>query len=95
MHDALCFDAMRTTVTLDPDVEALVKSAMRERDASFKDVLNDGLRRGLRVPAPAAAAAFVQPSFDMGALLLSTGNLNALAAELEDQELVAKLQQGR
>ncbi len=86
---------MRTTITLDPDVEALVKNAMRERDASFKDVLNDGLRRGLRLRAADAAAAFMQPTFDMGALLVSTDNLNALATELEDQELVAKLQQGR
>lgn len=86
---------MRTTVTLDPDVDVLVKEAMRERDASFKDVLNDGLRRGLRGAAPRAATSFVQPSYDMGALLVSTTNLNALAAELEDQEVIAKLRQGR
>ncbi len=28
---------MRTTVTLDPDVERLIKDAMRERSISFKE----------------------------------------------------------
>ena len=37
---------MRTTVTLDPDVEALLRRAMRERGASFKQVLNDAVRDG-------------------------------------------------
>jgi hypothetical protein len=38
---------MRTTVTLDPDVERLVKDAMRERGLSFKQALNEALRRDL------------------------------------------------
>lgn len=40
---------MRTTITLDPDVEALVGKAMRERKLSFKAAVNDALRRGLAV----------------------------------------------
>ena len=38
---------MRTTVTLDPDVERLVRSAMRERGISFKEALNQAARKGL------------------------------------------------
>lgn len=86
---------MRTTVTLDPDVEALLKNAMRERDASFKQVLNDALRQGLRRRASGAPAPFEQMTFDMGPLLVATTHLNALADELEDRELMAKLAQGR
>ena len=38
---------MRTTVTLDPDVEAKLKATMRERGVSFKAALNDAVRVGL------------------------------------------------
>ena len=38
---------MRTTVTLDPDVETLVRDVMRERGVSFKQALNEALGRGL------------------------------------------------
>jgi predicted transcriptional regulator len=39
---------MRTTVTLDPDVERLLKEAAHETRQSFKQVLNDAVRAGLR-----------------------------------------------
>jgi len=42
-----CHDAMRTTVTLDPDVEALLREAVRERGEPFKQVLNAAVRAGL------------------------------------------------
>lgn len=86
---------MRTTVTVDDDVEALVKTAMHVRDASFKDVLNDGLRRGLGTVATRRSTAFVQRAFDMGHPLVHSANLSALADELEDRALMAKLAQGR
>jgi hypothetical protein len=44
---------MRTTVTLDPDVEAKLKATMRERGVSFKAALNDAVRAGLDAPASA------------------------------------------
>jgi hypothetical protein len=42
---------MRTTVTLDPDVERLLKEAAHETRRSFKQVLNDAVRTGLRASA--------------------------------------------
>ena len=38
---------MRTTVTLDDDVAALIAELRRKQKASFKDLVNEGLRRGL------------------------------------------------
>ena len=38
---------MRTTVTLDPDVEQRLRELMRHSGAGFKQALNDALRRGL------------------------------------------------
>jgi hypothetical protein len=38
---------MRTTITLDDDVLAKIKTQMRKTGASFKDVVNEMLRAGL------------------------------------------------
>jgi hypothetical protein len=42
-HDA----KMRTTVTLDPDVEQLLRDAMQHHRQSFKEALNQAIRHGL------------------------------------------------
>jgi hypothetical protein len=39
---------MRTTLTLDRDVAALLKRAMARRKSSLKTVVNEALRHGLR-----------------------------------------------
>lgn len=38
---------MRTTVTLDADVEQLLRDAMQQRRQSFKEALNQAIRVGL------------------------------------------------
>ena len=38
---------MRTTVTLDPDTEDLIRKEVRRGQSSFKRVLNEAIRRGL------------------------------------------------
>ena len=38
---------MRTTLTLDDDVAAVIERLRRARDASLKDIVNEALRRGL------------------------------------------------
>ena len=42
---------MRTTVTLDPDTDALVRRLMRERSISFKEAVNAAIRAGATQPA--------------------------------------------
>ena len=37
---------MRTTVTLDPDTEQIVRRRMRDRRVSFEQALNDLVREG-------------------------------------------------
>jgi hypothetical protein len=39
---------MRTTLTIDPDVAAVLQRLRRTRDAKLKDLINDALRRGLK-----------------------------------------------
>jgi len=38
---------MRTTITVDPDVEQLLRAAMEATGQSLKATLNDAVRRGL------------------------------------------------
>ena len=58
---------MRTTVTLDPDVEQLLRHATHGSHRNFAQALNDGLRRGLAQFAPAIAAGpFVVKARPMG-----------------------------
>jgi hypothetical protein len=39
---------MRTTLSIDDDVLDLLNHLRKNRDASLKDLVNEGLRRGLR-----------------------------------------------
>lgn len=84
---------MRTTLTLEPDVEALVQEAMRQQGLSFKDAVNAGLRRGLK-PQDGPSVPFKQRVYDMGRPLVDLTKANALAAELDDEILIQKLRAG-
>ncbi|MGZ4352208.1 MAG: antitoxin [Gaiellaceae bacterium] len=79
---------MRTTVTLDPDVDAAVRRLMRERRLSFKDAVNTAIRAGLSKPR---RQPFVQPTYDMGTPLVPLEKALQLAGELEDAELKRRL----
>jgi hypothetical protein len=88
---------MRTTVTLDADVEKLLRRAMRESGASFKQVLNNAVRDGLLGRAGKASKSekpFRQPTFNMGAPLVDLTKANALSDELGDQAIIAKMKRG-
>jgi predicted transcriptional regulator len=76
---------MRTTVTLDPDVEQLLKEAAYRSGRPFKATLNDAIRAGLRPQRAAAAAAPAWPVYDMGEPLVDLTKAMALADELDDQ----------
>jgi len=83
---------MRTTVTLDPDVERLIRDAMKQRDISFKEALNEAARIGLRGKDRKRTQKFTQKTFPMG-----TGQefrwdkALAVADAIEDGELNRKL----
>jgi len=83
---------MRTTVTLDPDVEALIKSAMAEKDLTFKDAVNQAIRAGL---SPRRREPFRQRTFDLGFRPdIHYDKALQLAAAVEDEEIVRKLSLG-
>jgi len=85
---------MRTTVTLDPDVESLLRKEMRRRGAPFKEVLNSAVRAGL-LAARRRGDDFTPLVFDMGKPLVDLTKATALAATLEDEELVGRYRRSR
>ena len=59
--------AMRTTVTLEPETERLLREAMSQRGQSFKEALNQAVVRGLAaLRCDAEEAAFVPLTFPVG-----------------------------
>ncbi len=84
---------MRTTVTLDPDVAALVRRTMQQRSIGFKEAVNDGLRAGLGGGPERADLSF--PTFDMGTPMVDLTQANRVAEVLEDEALAHRLAEGR
>jgi len=79
-------------VTLDPDVEALLKRAVRQRGVSFKAVLNQAIRDGLSGGPPRRARAFTLKTYSMGFRPeVALDKALSTAAALEDEELARKL----
>lgn len=70
-------------------------AAVRERGEPFKQVLNDALREGLRKSRSAGVKPFKQRTYRVGKPLVDLSKALALAGELEDQELIAKMRQRR
>lgn len=84
---------MRTTVTLEPDVEALIRELMREQGVGFKQALNQAIRAGL---APRRRRPFEQRTYAMGIRQgISYDKALQIAADLENEEIVRKLQLGK
>jgi len=64
---------MRTTLTLDADVAALIERLRKTRGVGLKDLVNEGLREGLKKMAlpPRKRAPFRTESIDLGRCLLA------------------------
>ncbi len=81
---------MRTTVTLDDDVAALLRKRMRERGHTFKQALNEALRDGLlRDDVADADRSYATPTFDLGGARIDLDRALRLAASLEDDARLA------
>jgi hypothetical protein len=81
---------MRTTLTLDPDVAQKLKARTLEQKTTFKQVVNEAIRRGLKAPER-ARKAFHVTSYSMGLRSgIDPDKLNQLAGELEAEEFARK-----
>jgi hypothetical protein len=90
---------MRTTVTLDRDVEQLLRDAMQRKRRSFKATLNQAVRKGLGADAtPADGTPYEVQARALGLRAgIDPTRLNQLNDELDAdafQEATRRLQPG-
>jgi hypothetical protein len=83
---------MRTTVTLDNDVEQLLREAMHRSRSSFKQTLNAAIRAGLgQRRAPAMRRRFVIKARPLGLRAgFDPAGFNKLADDLEVDTVLEK-----
>ena len=81
---------MRTTVTLDADTEQLIRRRMREQGMTFKEAVNDAIRRS----AQSAAPPFQTATASLGPATVNLDRALQVVAELEDDELVRRMRAG-
>ncbi len=88
---------MRTTITLDPDVEVRLQRLMHERGITFKAAVNETLRAGLDHERTAAQVGpYVLPAFDLGIRPgIDIDRIGHLIHDWEDEEIVRKMREGR
>ncbi len=83
---------MRTTVTLDADVAAKVKTLAHRKGISFKQALNQAIRDGLRSRrAPASPPNAYTQAMDLRPGINLDKALQ-LASAFEDEEILRKLE---
>jgi hypothetical protein len=86
---------MRTTLTLDPDVVAMLAEETYRLRRPYKQVVNDAIRRGLAPGRASERQATYRVVPHRAALLpgLDRAAFNKYADELEDATIVAKTHQ--
>lgn len=84
---------MRTTVTLDPDAELIVRTRMRERGQSFKEALNDLIRLGARRER-SPEEPFRTPVASLGVPTVNLDRALQLVGDLEDEERLRRMRAG-
>ena len=87
---------MRTTVRIDDDLMRELKERAHREEVSITSDLNQALRQGLRAAkAPAKRKRFRQKTHNMGPPLIDLTKANAVAAALEDEEILRKMALGK
>ncbi|MDA1085792.1 MAG: hypothetical protein O2901_02095 [Verrucomicrobia bacterium] len=83
---------MRTTVTLESDVEQHLREVMQRQGKGFKEALNEALRRGLgRAHGDDGGTPFVVESRSLGLRAgLDPAQIRELDDDLEIQEFLRK-----
>jgi hypothetical protein len=83
---------MRTTVTLDEDVERMLREDMHRSRTSFKEALNTAIRKGLsQTTSRSTSRPFVVKARPLGILPgLDPTGFNKLADDLEVESMLPK-----
>jgi hypothetical protein len=85
---------VRTTVTLDEDIALKLRDVARARGISFKAAINEAIRAGLAEPPDARPFRVEVRPLGLRAGIDLT-KANALAAQLEDNEMLRRMKRER
>jgi hypothetical protein len=84
---------MRTTVDLAPDLDARLRALARERGVPLRQVIDEALRAGLDPELKAPPKPYSLPTRRLGVRPeIDVDKALALAGELEDAEILRKLE---
>ena len=83
---------MRTTLTIDPDVAKLLEDEMHRSRKTFKQTVNDAIRRGLSsgLRATVSPPYRIKPHAAKLGAGLDKERMNSLVDELEDAAVLEK-----
>jgi Arc/MetJ family transcription regulator len=82
---------MRTTLRLDDDLLAELKKRAEREGLSLSELVNLALRQGLASARRRRGRPFRQKTRELGAPSFDVARANAVAAALEDEEVLGKL----
>jgi len=87
-------EGMRTTLTLDDDVAMLLKKLTQESGISFRDAVNQSIRRGLVAQESGGTFELPQPR-SMGKPTVDLTQALSLVASLDDTNLIESFRSPR
>ncbi|UUT34451.1 hypothetical protein [Microbacterium elymi] len=82
---------MRTTITLTPEAESVIRRMMDERKLSFKEAVNSAI---LSAPRHEARERYVLPSFTLGTRV-PLDDIKGLLGQLDDEDYLRKQEFGK
>jgi hypothetical protein len=86
----------RATVRIDEHLMRQLKERAQRENISLTRCINQVLQQGLIAPSkPRKRKRFVQKTYNMGQPLMDLTKANAIAAALEDEEIIRKMVQGK
>ena len=84
---------MRTTLNIDDDLVRQLKQVAHKSRTPLRQLVNAALRRGLTSLQPTRSTQrYVCPTFNMGKPVVNLDKALALAASLEDNEVLRELE---
>ena len=87
---------MRTTVNLPDDLLEDLKELSRARKTSLTVTVTEVLRAGIaRIAKPRARRRYRERTYDLGVPTVDLTKALRLAAQLEDEEIIRKMKQGK
>ena len=86
---------MRTTTTLKHYAKGRLRDTIQKQAHSPKKGFASGLSSNLCSKPATKRKKFTLPTYNMGPASMDLTKANAIAAEMEDQEIIRKLQLGK